>query len=74
MPNITISLDEKLLKTGREYAKRHHTSMNALIRKMLEQTVGAHLSYGIEECFQLMDRTGVNSRGKHWNRSDLYDV
>jgi len=31
MPNITISIDEKLLKFGREYAEKHHTSVNALI-------------------------------------------
>jgi len=39
MPNIPISLDEDLLKSGRRYAERHQTSMNALIRKLLEQTV-----------------------------------
>ena len=39
MPNITISIDEKLLKIGREYAEEHHTSVNALIRNLLEQTV-----------------------------------
>ena len=39
MPNITISLDEDLLKSGRRYAEKHQTSVNALIRKLLEQTV-----------------------------------
>ncbi|NOY68282.1 MAG: hypothetical protein GXP53_02145 [Deltaproteobacteria bacterium] len=74
MPNVTISLDEKLLKTGREYAKKHSTSINALIRRLLEQKVGAHLSHRIDECFQLMDRAGVNSSGRRWKRGDLYDV
>jgi hypothetical protein len=36
MPNITISLDTELLHSGREYAKQHRTSLNALIRKLLE--------------------------------------
>ena len=39
MPNITISLEESLLKTGRRYAERHQTSLNALIRTLLEATV-----------------------------------
>ena len=41
MPNITISLDEDLLKSGRRYAEKHQTSMNALIRKLLQQTVNS---------------------------------
>ena len=37
MANVTISLDDDLIKAGREYAQRHKTSLNALIRKMLEE-------------------------------------
>ena len=74
MPNITISIDEKLLKNGREYAKRHHTSMNALIRSLLERTLRVDSSQWIDECFALMDRANVSSKGKRWKREDLYDV
>ena len=56
MPNITISIDEKLLKTGREYAKKHQTSLNALIRNLLDQTVMTDSTQWIDECFELMDR------------------
>ena len=31
MPNITISLEEDLMKLGRRYAEKHQTSLNALI-------------------------------------------
>ena len=74
MPNITISIDEDLLKAGREYAKKHNTSVNALIRKLLEQNVKSQSTDWIEECFKLMDQAKVNSFGKKWNREDLYDV
>lgn len=74
MPNITISIDEKLLKSGREYARKHNTSVNALIRNMLEQTVKTDSTQWIEECFDLMDRANVRSKGKKWNREDLYNV
>jgi hypothetical protein len=74
MPNVTISIDEDLLKSGRQYAEKHHTSVNALIRKMLEQTVKQDSIQWIEECFSLMDRAGVRSEGKKWKRGDLYDV
>ena len=74
MPNITISLDEELLKYGRRYAQKHKTSMNALIRKLLEQTVKFQSDDWLEECFQLMDRAGGNSEGRKWSREDLYDA
>ena len=74
MPNITISLDEDLLKTGRRYAEKHQTSLNALIRTLLEQNVRPQSKNWLEECFQLMDRTNVNSKGRQWRREELYDV
>ncbi len=39
MANITISIDEALLKAGRKYAEKHQTSINGLIHKLLEETV-----------------------------------
>jgi hypothetical protein len=74
MPNITISLDEELLKSGRRYAEAHQTSMNALIRKLLEQTVRLQSEDWFEECFNLMDRANGNSEGRKWNREELYNA
>jgi hypothetical protein len=74
MPNITISLDDDLLKAGRRYAKKHNTSVNAIIRKLLEQTVKPQSEDWLDECFKLMDQAEINSRGRRWKREDLYDV
>lgn len=74
MPNITISLDEELLKSGRQYAEKHNTSLNALIRNLLEQTVKSQSTAWLEECFMLMDRANASSHGKRWTREELYDV
>ncbi len=74
MPNITISLDKDLLKAGRRYAEKHHTSMNALIRRLLEQTVKPQSKDWLNECFEMMDRSKANSGGQRWKREDLYDV
>jgi len=35
MPNITISLDNDLIKSGRRYAEAHKTSLNNIIRMLL---------------------------------------
>ena len=74
MPNITISIDEKLLKFGREYAEKHHTSVNALIRNLLEQTVKSDSTQWLDHAWALMDLRDARSRGKRWKREDLYDV
>ena len=74
MPNITISIDEDLLKSGRRYAQEHQKSMNALIRKLLEQTVKYQSEDWLEEFYSLMDRAGGNSEGRKWSREDLYDA
>ena len=74
MPNITISLDEELIKKGRQYAEKHQTSINALIRNYLVQTVGAQSGDWLDECFGVMDNSGADSKGKRWKREDLYDV
>ncbi len=73
MPNITISLDKDLLRSGRLYAEKHQTSINALIRKLLEQTVKSESDDWLEECFNLMDRTHANSGGRTWSREELYN-
>jgi len=74
MPNVTISIDEELLKSGRQYAEKHNTSVNALIRSLLEQTVKRDSTQWVEECFALMDRANASSKGRTWRREDLYDV
>lgn len=72
MPNITFSIEENLLKKGREYARKHRTSLNALIRKLLKDTVDSSDNW-LEECFTQMDRAQGNSAGKKWTREELHD-
>ena len=73
MANITISIDEILLKKGREYARKHQISLNRLIRKLLSQTVESDRLIWLDECFEIMDKAKGNSRGQVWNREDLYN-
>jgi ribosome recycling factor len=74
VPNITISMNEELLKEGREYAKHHNISLNALIRKLLERTVKHSSKDWLDECFQKMDLASGDSKGVKWQREELYDV
>jgi len=74
MPNITLSINEDLLKAGRRYAQAHNTSLNSLVRDLLGKTVRQESEEKWKEMFKLMDEAGGNSRGQKWKREDLYDV
>ncbi len=74
MKNITLSIDEDSLKAGREYAKKHHISFNALIRRLIKQTIRKESGQWIDESFKLMDESKANSEGQNWKREDLYRV
>jgi hypothetical protein len=74
MKNITLSIDEDLLKAGREYAKKHRVSLNSLIRRLLRQTVSQSNNRWLDELFRNIDTVGANSKGKKWKREDLYRV
>jgi hypothetical protein len=72
MRNITLAMDEEILALGREYAKRHNMSFNALVRKSLEKTVKHTSKDWIDEMFKDMDKENVSSKGAKWGREDLY--
>lgn len=74
MKNLTIALDEKILKASRDYAKQRGLSLNNLIRQLLSKTVLPQKTDWLEECFELMDQAKANSKGQRWSRNDIYDV
>ena len=73
MPNVTISIGEKLLKKSRKYAEKRGTSLNALIRDLLTDKVDQNSEQWIQELFDFADKKSGNSSGKKWKREDLYE-
>lgn len=74
MPNVTLSMDAELLSRSREYARRHHTTLNAMVRQLVKKTVVEEDGGWVDECFRKMDQGGGHSSGKKWSREELYDV
>jgi hypothetical protein len=75
MRNITISLQDHILKAGRDYAKQHELSLNGLIRDLLAKTVLKPSGDArLEQSFRLAARAKGDSHGKKWTRDELYDV
>ena len=70
MPNITLSLDADLMRRGRDYAQTHGTSLNALIRKLLdEHTKPADTQIG--SLISSLESTNGRSGGKRIQREEL---
>jgi plasmid stability protein len=81
MKNITLSVDEKVLKAARIYAAEHDTSVSALVREYLEQLSGdIDRQHDLaQEHANIRAELGELSRNSHgelgdwkWNREDIY--
>lgn len=72
MKNITLSIDEDLLKLGREYARTHNISFNGLVRKLIEQTVQKPNTRWLDDTFEYIDNQIDSSQGISWTRDELY--
>jgi uncharacterized protein YfeS len=72
MKNITLAIDEEILVLGREYAKKHNISFNALVRKSLERTIKKSSKDWLDDMFKEMDKDNISSKGQKWTREELY--
>jgi hypothetical protein len=70
--NITLSIEDDILRAGREYARIHNMSFNVLVRKLIEQTVVPRTDQWLEDTFTLMDKLNVSSANKKWSRDELF--
>ncbi|MBN1962968.1 MAG: hypothetical protein JW841_18710 [Deltaproteobacteria bacterium] len=76
MANLTISIDDEILKQARIWAIENNTSVNSLLRDYLKVFVGQHLcKKPLQEFLSLTTdvASGSGSYGRTWKREDLYD-
>ena len=74
MKNVTLSMDEELIRKGRQYAARHSTTLNSLIRDLLRKTVQLDSENWVDSLIEKLSKIEGHSEGKRWTREDLYDV
>ena len=76
MANLTLALDDELLKRARRVAAAQDTTVNALVRDYLTEIVERH-SYDadklISELEALYARTSVKRGGRAWTRDELHE-
>lgn len=73
--NLTLSIDDDLLRRARIRALERETSVNAAVREFLEQYAGAPDRNPADEFLDFTETHTVSSgpSGRTWTRESLYD-
>ncbi len=73
--NITLAVDEKVLRRVRKYAVEHDTTVNALVREALQRIAdrAASQQQGWDDLFRLADQAKAEVGPITWKREDLYE-
>ena len=76
--NITLTLDDNLVKEVRKIAVERDTTLTGMVREYLEQVAAEHTNdrkrRDLERFNETFDRlqTGLNYGKRTWRREDLY--
>lgn len=80
MKNVTLAIDEELLRKGRALAERRKTSLNALIRSLLAHEVEQddRIAWAKEGMRKLIEEAEAKSEAAGgepyvWDRRDAYE-
>jgi hypothetical protein len=75
MKNITLSIDEDLLRDVRKYAAEHNTTVNALVRARLAELVAPkkRIKDAVKRMRELAKKGGMEVGPITWKRDDLYE-
>jgi plasmid stability protein len=75
MANLTITLDDELLKKARVKAAELETSVNAVLRDYLEGWAGVKEARkrAIDDFLEGSKNSKASSGGRKWTRDELYE-
>ena len=75
MSNLTISVDEAVLKQARMRALEEGTSVNALLRDYLERYISKGQQYrqATNNILAIAKRSAAASQGRRWTRDELHE-
>lgn len=76
MANLTVTVDEKVLRRARIRALEQGTSVNALVSEYLARFAGMGATEkALAEFLEIAERSHASSGpdGRTWRREDLYD-
>jgi hypothetical protein len=75
MANLTIAVDDELLKRARVKAIEEGTSVNAVLRERLEEYVdaGERQRRALDALLESARKSSAGSAGRKWTREELYE-
>lgn len=74
MTNVTLTVDEDILRRARIRALQQGTSVNSLVREYLARVAGeSEAAEGINEFFSAVAGSGAGSGGRTWTRDELHE-
>lgn len=76
MTNLTLVIDEQVLRRARIRAMEQGTSVNALVRDYIARLAGeSEAAEGVAEFLRIVSGAGAGSgsRGRSWSREELHD-
>ena len=73
--NITLTIDDVLLKKARRIALERETSVNAMVRAFLTDQINNELENAnrIAEMESFFGKSTIGPEGITWTRDDLYE-
>ena len=73
--NLTLALPEDLLQKARILAVHEGTTVNEMVRVLLQDRVGRadHVAEAMEDLIRISARAGGKMGGRTWKREDIYD-
>lgn len=72
--NITLSVEDEVVRRARHFAQSMGTSLNQVIRDYLEELAGrSSASDELCEIRELSARSGGHSRGWKFDRSEIHE-
>ncbi len=75
MANLTLAVDDQLLRRARLRALEQGTSVNALLRDHLEAFAGARNArrQAVSELLEMSTQAESRRGGREWTRDELHD-
>ncbi len=75
MTNVTLSVDQEVLKQARILALQQGTSVNAVIRDFLKNYIASNQRYQqvTERILEQAECSQFESNGRKWTRDELYE-
>jgi len=70
---VTVSMSDDLVKRSREYARKRGTTLNQLVRDLLEREMDSPQGETLEAMFAAAHRMGVRSNRSSHTREEAHE-